>query len=488
MQERLINRMNENNFSTSKTSYSEIFSSTSKYSILRIILFAISYIFYIFITRLLGPEEFGKLALVIQIGTEIGTLLVIGLPVALNKFISGFNGQKEKSIIFTKSLNISLLVFLGFSIIYFPVFYFFKDSLPAEIVEARYWLFAFILSMGLFKLNIGMLSGTGRFISGAIFDGTIQIIWRLISFILIFIFAYKQFITAFSVNVMVQMVVLIVLFILLRQYFVSAGIKLDSAILKFSIVALVSQVIFSLISVIDPLLIRLILKDASQVGYFYTGIRIPFLFQTLFFAPLAIPFIYYFSRADTSFEVKSNVIRFGTRMLAIIFSFISFLLFILSEKIILLLFGDAFSGSIIILKIFAFSMFFIALDVFSQPFFFSINKPFIPVYLGLGYLVIVVPLDFILIPYFKSTGPAIAAVIGLFFRVFAYFIILKKYKINLIKTFFILIGIITCSVCVDVFILSYSGIAIFVGLIFLTRIITIKDIKDMTGIIRRRNN
>ena len=89
-----------------KDKYSEIFGSTSKYSLLRILLFSISYIFYILITRLLGPAEFGKLALVIQLGTEIGTILIIGLPMTLTRFIPRLKGREEQSKLFSQSIYV----------------------------------------------------------------------------------------------------------------------------------------------------------------------------------------------------------------------------------------------------------------------------------------------------------------------------------------------------------------------------------------------
>ena len=104
-----------------KAKYSEIFGSTSKYSILRIILFSISYIFYILITRLLGPEEFGKLALLIQLGTELGTIMVIGLPMALTRFIPQYSNSEKRNKLFSQSINLSLIIFAGFAVIYFAI-------------------------------------------------------------------------------------------------------------------------------------------------------------------------------------------------------------------------------------------------------------------------------------------------------------------------------------------------------------------------------
>jgi len=475
-----------NNISDTTSKYSEIFSSTSKYSSLRIILFAVSYVFYILITRLLGPQEFGKLALLIQLGTEIGTVLVIGLPMALTRFIPEMKLKKDRSILFSKSLNVSLIIFLGFSIIYFTVTYFFRNYIPEEIIQAKYFLFAFILIIGMVKLGIGMLSGLGSFISGTVFDGSTHIIWRLISFLILIFFTYRQFRLIFSVNVIVHFVVMVIIFLVLRNYFVLSGFKIDSKIIKFSITVMASQIIFALIAVMDPLLIRIMLDSSSEVGFYYAGTRIPLLFQTLFFAPLAIPFLYYFSRPDSTFKIKETIVKFGTKMLTIIFAVISLLVYSFADKFILLFFGREYSNSIIVLQIFSFTLFFIALEVFSTPYFLSVKKPFIPLILGAVYLVLVITLNFIFIPIFKSAGPAISALCGLGVRITMYLVLLKKQKINFIKTYLILSGILAASVVIDIFILSYTGVFIFIVLVFLTRMITVNDIKRMFSIIRKR--
>lgn len=466
--------------------YSEIFGSTSKYSFLRIILFSTSYIFYIFITRLLGPEEFGKLALLIQLGTEIGTILVIGLPVALTRFIPEINSRKNRSIIFSKSLNISLLIFIGFGLIYFIIIYFFQGQIPREIIETKYYLFSFIVVIGFMKLGIGMLSGLGRFITGAIFDGSTHFIWRLAGMLVVVLFALNQFKLVFGICILIHLLITIIIFVVLKDYFTFSGFNIDKGIFKFSIIVMFSQTVFALIAVVDPLLIRIILNSPSEVGFFYAGTRIPLLFQTLFFAPLSIPFLYYFSRKDYKFKDKKIIIKFGSKILASIFALISLSLYSLADKLIIFLFGKAYYESIMILQIFSFTLFFVALEVFLNPYFLSINKPLIPVFLGIGYLVLVVVLDFIFIPIFKSLGPTISILIGLLLRVAVYFILLKKQKIPFVGTFLILSGILIASVAIDIFVLKYSGFFIFIGLLFAFKVIRIEDIKKLFSIIKRR--
>lgn len=465
--------------------YSEIFDSTSKYSILRILLFVVSYIFYILITRLLGPEEFGKLALLIQLGTEIGTILLIGLPMTLTRFIPGLKSREEQGKLFSSSINISLVIFAGFALIYFPVTYFFSDHIPAEIIEAKYFLFSFILVLGIVKLGIGMLSGLGRFIGGTVFDGSTHLVWRLGGLLLLLFTVFGNFRTLFGINVLVHLLTMLVLLIVLRQYLRPAGLKIDPMIMKFALTVMGSQAVFAIIIIIDPLLIRLILDSPSQVGFFYTGTRIPYIFQTLFFAPLSVPFLYYFSRSDSSPEQKDDIIRSATRMLSFIFGIISLFVYTFADKFILLFFSDEFEGSILVLKIFAFSLFLVAMEVFLNPYFLSVNKPFVPVILGASYLVLVTGLNFIFIPIFQSAGPPVSILICMVLRVGAYIILLKKQGIDLIKTYAVMIIIMAVSVLIDIFLLKYTGIFIFIILAFATRTIRIKNIKNMIGMLRK---
>jgi O-antigen/teichoic acid export membrane protein len=469
-----------------KGKYSEIFGSTSKYSFLRILLFSISYIFYIVITRLLGPEEFGKLALLILIGTELGTILVVGFPMVLTRFIPEMSSELEKRKLFSRTFNITSIIFLAFAFIYFPAVQFFGAFLPSEVVEARYFLFIFIVVVGFIRLGIGMMSGLGEFIKGTVFDGSVHIIWRLIAFIVIMFFSYRQFGNIFIINVAVHIIATVVIFILLRSYFRKAGLKLGGIVSRFTIIIMASQLIYSVVLMIDPILIRYIMGSSEHVGYYYAGTRIPLLFQALFFVPLTTPFLYFFSKKDTIERIRDNIIKFGSRIMAVVFSIIALFLYTLADKFILSFFGDAYQESIIILKILAFTLFFIALEVFLNPFFLSINKPVVPLVLGVVYLVLLIGLDIVLIPYFDSAGPAIATLIVLFIRTTTYIILLARNSILMIKTYIILFLILGISVAIDIFLLKYSGIFIYTGLIFATRMLTIRDIKRMVLLITKR--
>ncbi len=469
-----------------KAKYSEIFGSTSKYSFLRILFFLISYVFYILISRFLGPEEFGKLALLIQLGAEFGTILVIGFPIALNKFIPNIPDKKDKSILFSTTIKITLLMILVFTFVYFILTYYLKEYIPPEIIEAKYFLYVFIIVIGFVRLGIGMLSGLGRFITGTVLDGTIHILWRLIAFSFIFFLAYKKFTLVFSVNFAVHFIVMFIIFFILRGYFSRSGIKIDPKILKFSALVTINQLINSAIILIDLILVRYILNSTGEVGYYYTGTRIPLLFQTLFFIPLTIPFLYYFSKPDITLKIKDTIIKFGTKIITVVFSIIALFIYTVADKFILILFGQDYSNSIIILKIFAFTLFFIAIESFMNPFFLSINKPIIPLVLGIIYLVSLAGLDFILIPYFNSAGPAVAALIVLFVRTTIYMILLWKNKINFLRPFIILFAILAFSISVDIFLLSYTGIFIYIILIFITRMLTIGDIKKMILLLRKK--
>ena len=85
----------------------------------------------------------------------------------------------------------------------------------------------------------------------------------------------------------------------------------------------------------------------------------------------------------------------------------------------------------------------------------------------------------------KSAGPAISIIICMFLRVTVYFILLYRHKINFIKTYIILIIIMAASFLIDLFLLKYSGVFIFLILAFATRIVKISDIKNMIKMLKK---
>ncbi|MCX7911009.1 MAG: oligosaccharide flippase family protein, partial [Endomicrobia bacterium] len=131
----------------------------------------------------------------------------------------------------------------------------------------------------------------------------------------------------------------------MRNYLILRFSVPDKQVITLCATLFIGQITNMLSNNIDILLLRGILKDPQQVGYYFAGVRIPKIIETMFIAQLPAPFLYYFSSPNTKL-LKEKILVNSSKMLGFIFGIVGLLCFSFASEILLFLFGDRYIESI----------------------------------------------------------------------------------------------------------------------------------------------
>lgn len=484
MNDQVICHIKEKAFSQTEFPYkilSSIFYSTAQYITLRNIFMLTTAILSIFIVRLLTPVEYGKWALVYQLIATIGPIINFGFLSTLAKFIPEYTDEKKKNELFSQSLFIVICIFLLFSLLFTLGTSLFPSFIPQEIKVIKYPFMFFIGSLALINSFEGYYRGLGKFNQWAIIDGTRSVLSAGLAILLILVLSNKfevVFYTYFSIAILF----LIFLFCHLREN-LNLNLNLNSQITKFALTMFIGQVIFLLMSNVNPVLLRSLLKDPKEVGYYFAGIRLPQLFEVVLLGHFTAPFLFYFSHPDTS-QAKERIIEEGTKILGTIFGFISLVSFSFADKILPFLFGEIYLKSIPVLKIYSFWIFLFSLQVFATSFFISINKPLLLLTLGFIFFILNLSLNILFIPQLKAQGAALASIIAIFFLISIYFYFYERHGVKIITKVWLVIGGLVFSLLVGIFINPYLCPIIFVIVSLVTRLDSKKEINLLKKLLR----
>jgi len=464
-----------------KAIYQQMFYSTGKYVVLKNIFMVVSGIIGIFVVRLLGPYEYGKYSLVWQLISTIGPIISLGWLTTLARFIPEKSTIPEKAILFSQSV-ISVLLF---SVIFFVgmiIFVrLFPGLIPIEVRQIKLAFGIFVILVAFFNIFEGVYRGLGKFNEWTIIDGLRSNLSSVLAIILLVI-GYRYYQTIIFSNFVFGLIFVILIFNYLIKYLNINFSKLwgnwpvDSSVRNFALTMLIGQIVFLLGSSIDSILLRALLKDPAQVGIYNAGIRIPKMIEAMLIAPLPAPFLYYFSHPELG-QSREKILEFGSRLLGVIFGFCGIFLFSFSQEIILFLFGSNYSESIMVLRIFSLILYLLGFNILVSPYFQSINKPQIPLFAGIISFVIFFVGDILLIPEFKSIGPAITVLIGLFIQTMFIFYFLSRLNVKYLTNLILLTLCIIVSVFIGFYTVFYISLLIFIIFIILTRLITLEDIK-----------
>ncbi len=461
--------------------YRQIFFTTTKYVFLRNFFMVITGIVSIFIVRLLGPEEYGKYALVWQLIGTIGPILSLGWHATLAKFLPE-KDEQEKKILFSQSVLSVAVLCLLFLLIGYIIIQFLPQIIPAEIKQIKTLFLFFISFVAFFNVFEGFYRGLGKFNQWSIIDGMRSNLGNLLGLIFL-ILGFRIYKSIIYSNFAVAFIFLVVVAFSLRNYFFFTKNKVEKVVLKFALTMFLGQIVYLFMSSIDSVMLRSILKDPSKVGIYNAGIRIPKIIETMFIAVLSTPFLYYFSSPGFA-EQRLKILEFSSRILFIFFGFVSLLLFVFSKYIIFILFGNIYSESIITLQLSSLGLSLLAYLILFSVYFMSINKPEIGTFLGIAYFLIVGMLNLLFIPMFKSYGPAVSNLIALVVYCILILVIVKK--LEFFKKF-LLVGLcIFISVMFGYIFNHLLSPAIYLLLIILFNVITFEEGKKVWEIIIRK--
>ena len=463
--------------------YSKIFYSAGKYVLLKNIFMVIAGLIWILIIRILGPTEYGKYSLVWQLIGTMGPIVSIGWLNALSKFIPEKKSFYEKSILFSQSVCTGIISSLIFISIFLIVINVFPKIIPLEIHEVSLVLIFFVCLVAFFNIFEGMYRGLGKFNEFTIVEGIKNNFGNLIVVVVILLYGLKSYKTIVYINFFIWVIFILILVIILRKYFVLVKLDIDKKIISFVGIIFIGQIIFLLANTIDSILLRALLREPTYVGYYNAGIKIPKVIEIMLTSPLSVPFLYYFSHYETSAD-REKILVFGSRMLGVICGLIAIFIFSFAKEIVVIVFGVSFLESISVLRIYSLGFFIIGFVILFSSYLISLNKPLLLMLIGF-FSTFLVPLicNLILIPKFKSVGPAISSVIGLIFQAVLFLYFSSKNKIMDYKNFIFLIFCVSCSVISGFYLGFYSSLPIFIFLVLITKLFTFKDLSTWKKIV-----
>ncbi|MCS7232105.1 MAG: oligosaccharide flippase family protein [Elusimicrobiota bacterium] len=454
--------------------YREIFWGTTKYVVLRNIFMVITGVISIFIVRLLGPSEYGKYSLVWNLISTVGPILSLGWLNTLARFIPETSSLEEKSKLFSQSLSLVLLICSLFLVVFLSAIKLIPKFFPAEIKQIAFIFSLFVCLVAIFNIFEGMYRGLGKFNRWTIIDGIRSNLSILFALILL-VFGYKSFKTVIMSSFLITILFALVLFFHLSQFIVKPKQFLPNpTVRKFLLTMLSGQVIFLLSTNIDSVLLRALLKDPTQVGLYNAGIRIPKMIETMLIGPLSVPFLYYFSHPEIMHS-KEKILEFGSKMLGILLGMISLFLFSFSKEIIVIIFGSQYLSSVEVLQMFSLVLFILGFLILFSPYIYSINQPLIPLLFGGVNFVLVLVLNLIFVPKFKIVGPSLSIFFSLVILGILYPIV--THQPQCLKNFIFLLFGVGFSIIMSMISSVYFAFPIFVGVVWLTKMFTLNDIK-----------
>lgn len=461
--------------------YQKIFRSTFFHSSVRACFSTITALVAIFVVRMMGPGEFGKFSLVLQLAVTFGLFLSWGSSGMLAKFLPEKSSHESQAKLSSQAMEVSVLSVLVFAVLFLLLCQFYPSIFPIEIRSAKFLFVFFVSLFAVFNVLQGIFRGIGKFVQWSFIEGLNDFLARVFTLLLLLIVSVKYEVALYCFSGILFLLTFYAFFAV-RDQFRRVDMKVESEVARFSMVVLIGAVVFMVGTSADAVLLRALLKDPTEVGYYFAGVRIPQTFQGLLLAPLSIPFVYYFTHPDT-LHTRDRIMKLGTKLLGVACGIASLALFSFGKFVILLLYGKSFLGSINVLRIYSLILFLVGMQSFFGPFFMAINKLHVQVFVGVFSVLLLIGLDFLFIPRWASSGSALANVVMLGVQTMVFVYILLRYQMDIVKIYFLLMIGMLLSITLELFWIPYSSIPFFLLFLFVSRMFSADEIRKIRLVI-----
>ena len=404
----------------------------SSLSILQISQYLFPLITFPYLVRVLGPDGYGLVAFAtafvgyFTIFTDYGFNLSATRKISINR-----QNADKVSEIFSSVLTVKLLLFVLSGLLIIPIIYGFgKFSKDSEI-----YLISFITVLGTTLFPVWFFQGVERMNFITTISIVIKIVWVISVFV--FVHSYDDIIILVSLNSASSLLTGIVGIIAIKFSFEIKMVFPNYSQIKNQFVDgwhyFLSQASISLYTISNIFILGIFAGD-TVVGYFAAADRIRSAVQNIsgtagrtIFPHLSSEFV----------RSKSAAYRFINRYIKTMGSItllFCILLFLFAEEIILIVLGDNYIRSIIILKIISFLPFIIFLSNVSgvqTMLNLGYKKEFANILIFAGIFNII--LSFILVPYYFGIGTSISVVLTEVIVTFQMLLFLRKKNINIFK-------------------------------------------------------
>lgn len=358
--------------------------------------------------RLLGPEEAGRLQLVLAAGMTAGTIAGLGFFETLARYVPE-RGSAGAGLL-RRALAANVLVAGGGAAIFLAA----RAGgvlLPAELRDAPFLFLTFTGSYTLFLTALGMLRGLGRLALIPWLDGLANVGGKGTAALLALAMAgYRP---ALAAHAGFQLAALLGALLLLRRELRTPAARFTPRESRFGAIILFGMVLQVLLATVDLYLLRILL-GAKEVGIYAAGARFPLLVEQLVLAPIGVPLLYFFSHPEYR-DLREEVVRRGTRLLGAALGLAALLLAWTAPVMVGVLLGEAYSESVDVVRIYAAHAMGVGLTAFFAPLYTSADRPEFAMAQGAVTVVLNVGLSLLLIPRFGPAGAAAAGAIAVVF-------------------------------------------------------------------------
>lgn len=464
--------------------YQKIFRSVFYHSGIRAFFSTGTALLMLFIVRWMGPRELGEFSFFIQVAVTFGLFLSWGWSGTLSKFLPELKAPELRVRLSSQAAEVTILSLGFFVLIFLSISFFYPKILPIELKSQKTIFITFVCLFALFNVLQGVYRGAGKFVEWSFVEGLNDLAARVFTLLLLIFISPDSLVALYCFTGML-FISTVYSILAHRNQFRITDLNIDRRVMNFGLTMLLGSVIFMVGTSSDMVLLRALLKDPQEVGYYFAGIRIPQIFQSLLLAPLSIPFVYYFSHPDT-LQTREAIARLGTKLLGLVCGAASLFLFSFGGIIVKLFYGHRFENSIQVLKIYCFVFFLVGLQAMLPPFLMAINKIYLQVWTGVFSIVLLLGLDFYLIPRWKSCGSALANILMLGVQAAIALWIFSKNGVQVMRTGFLLASGIAIGVSVEILWFPYASLPFFLLFIVVTRLFSRDEVDKINFVIFKK--
>jgi len=449
----------------------------------------IQLVIFVYLARTLGKNDFG----IFSFGLAFAFLFVIIADFGLSTLIIREISRDKKSA--SKYMSNSIVLKLLLSLIAFVSAYIFLNivTYSEEIKTIAYIMLGFTLLQSFTELNYAIFRAFERMY----YDALIKIIRMVILFGAIFYLIKNEYgLLESSLSfVITEFIVLLIAFFITYTRFIKISFEFDyefsKKLLKKSSLFCFSLVFTSLYMYIDVIMLSKI-RSTAEVGIYSAAanIVIALIFIPLMYGTVIYPVMSRFY--ITSKKSVKLVYEKSFKYMFIVGLPIAVGIFILSNKIILILYGESYIESAIALSILSGYLFLKFLNPISGFTLMAINKQRSRLFSqGISALINII-LNFILIPIYGFVGAAAATLITeiIFFIIYTSFVFKYGFNFNFIIKFIYkpIIAAVVMAISIlfieNLFLAMVFGMIIYGAVLFALRIIDNEDKVLFNKIIR----
>ena len=455
----------------------------------------VAFSYFAIIARTIGAEGTGKYTLALSFTTIFVVFVDLGLT---NVLVREAAKAKEKiqtyfSTIISVKIMLGILSYIGAVVVI---------NLLGYSVEIKHLVYLSAMTMLFDSLHLsiyGVLRAIGDLKYEAISIVCSQILTLIMGSLFLFL-GYPLIFLILSFTIPSFLNVCYATIVLYKKYKISLKPKYDSVIFKYigkiTIPFALAAIFARVYSYIDSVILSKLAGDIA-LGWYSIPYKITYAFQ---FVPLALVAAMY-PRFSEHFVGNKDRLAYifeqGIKYLLIVVFPIAVGIGILADDIILTLFTDEFTNSVLPLKILLVGLVFSYVSFPIGAFLNACNRQVTQTVIVAVVMIINIVLNFVLIPEYGVVGAAIAATVGnIFLTVFGYIILPKITRIS--HVFFVK-SVVQIAISASVMgisvwyinLLTHFTIAILVGVVvypamlFATRAITRQQLGEAIVLLKK---